>query len=155
MRRPPRSAIAAFTARPEKCSLRVRVLVFDTLAELRAYVRSTGRQNPGRCWGVSIGERVETIYTGRDRRRAGRARRLRPEGGEILFARRHLWAHVIVHECTHTALNMAERLKVDPREAGELVAGYMLRDSGNERFCYLMGSLVNNVVGGLRKRGLL
>lgn len=71
------------------------------------------------------------------------------DAGEILLADKYLRSHIIVHECTHAALGLMRRKKVDisPKSA------HWVGD-GEEWVCDAVGNMSAQIFGQLTKRKL-
>lgn len=135
-----------FRVRPATTAMWCWVTVLPTLQAMRAYVSKRGGP-PGRyCKAVARCYSVQTRQDGRWR--------LTREAGELVLAHGWYGMGLLTHECSHLALSIAKRLKLDPvnDQSGRV---YLALDGDNERYCYIVGELARCVVGGLERHGLI
>lgn len=76
------------------------------------------------------------------------------EIGALHFKRKKLWTEILVHECTHAALNYLRVKGIDVSDASSKNNVFTL-DSGEESLCYAAGQLVSQLINKLWKKSLV
>ncbi len=147
-----RGELTAFNVYPERARSRLhyRVRVFKSERALKAYLRTgpLGRRL-GR-YGRAMCSSWRTVRTLKNKRT-----RVLQDMGELLFTVRCLGTEAITHECTHAALNWAERIRLPMARINVRRGKTNYAGATEERFCYGLGQLTRQVVQGLYDRKVL
>ena len=136
--------LARFTIRPRRSRLYYTVRVFTSKRAMQRYAH----RHRSRGLGARFSGLASTWVKQRRVRGVWRAT---AHAGEMLLVRGHCGAEVVSHECTHLALAWARRVRVRITES---TSGVHVSAS-EERFCYVLGQLVNRTYRELWRRRLI
>jgi hypothetical protein len=134
--------LAAFTVKLSTESGSIRIFVWRTLKDLRSHARNeTSMTHTGRIYGYC--HTYDRFY--KSGRRAA-------DFAEVHLAAKYLGVSVLSHELAHAALAWAQRTKID-----DLIADTEnpAVSDAEERFCYVLGDLMAEVVTKLYELKIL
>jgi hypothetical protein len=136
---------------PERSRLHFRVKVFRSNRAMRAYL--SGRDVRGSLGRYGIA--LCTTWTRESYR--GSRRRMCLDMGEITLAHPHLGTEVVAHECTHAAIQWAQRVGLQPlaEKVSTTRAPGRMASADEERFCYGLGQMAAQIARQLWKRELI
>ena len=137
--------LASFRIYPDDRALYFKVYVWPSKAAMLAHLRSmnlsASRDTVAQCSSYSIAKIKGGHW------------RTKPILGEINFHAKQLNAEVVSHECGHAALSWARRKKFKKFNLEDLPIGPLV-SRNEERFCYALGHMVNQIAIQLTKARL-
>lgn len=134
--------VLRFRVRPENRSLYAVVNVWASKGEMIAYFRCSPKyDHRSRSERQKLGETGAMFSAYSLLRFRGGFQETMPIFGEFNFHTGLLNAEVVAHEAGHAALAFAKRVKLDLDDEGD--GRWVSRDE--ERFCYALGQMVNQI----------
>lgn len=134
--------LTSFRIYPDDRALYFKVHVWPSKAAMLTHLRSmelpASRDTVAQCSSYSIGKLRGGYW------------RTKPILGEINLHSKQLNAEVVSHECGHAALSWARRKKFKQFNLDDLPTGRLV-SRNEERFCYALGHMVNQIAIKLTK----